>query len=511
MKNTLLVILISCTFIHAQNVTITPGGITPGLSGTYQRISYSDILEIASPVEGDQVYDITFHCMRVYNGSRWVCTYQLPKQPVNDAAFIASAGGTSLDFSDSGESVAVDGSGNVYVTGSFGGTANFGGISKTSGGESDVFIAKYNSSGAVQWVQSAGGLLRANGRSISLDASGNIYITGDFRGTATFGGISKTSGGANDIFVAKYNASGVIQWVQSAGGPGNAYGYSLDLDAAGNVYVTGSYYGTATFSGISKTSLSSNDIFVVKYNSGGAVQWVESAGGAFNDIGRSIAVDGSGNIYVTGSYENDLYAGGLYIYTSGGIDVFIAKYDASGNSQWLRTGGGPSFDVGRSVATDTSGNVYITGAYKETATFYTVDMTSVGDGDIFIAKYNSDGILQWAQSAGGTLSDSGLSVAVDLVGNVYVTGYYNGVATFGSSSLMSVGETDVFVVKYNSSGNALWLQCAGGTSYDFGSSVAVDNSGNAYITGSYRSTATFGASSHTSVGSDDVFLGRISQ
>ena len=515
MKKTLFIILACFTIAQAQNVTITPGGITPGLTGTYPRISYDEILALPSPTLGDQAYDNTFLCMRVYNGSRWVCTYQLPKQPVNDAAFIATAGGTSLDYPDVGESVAVDGSGNVYVTGSFGGTANFGAISKTSGGESDIFIAKYNARGTVLWVQTAGGSLRAYGKSISLDAAGNVYVVGEYKGTATFNGISKTSEGENDLFIAKYNSSGVVQWVQSAGGPSFDSARSVAVDASGNVYIVGQYFGTTTFEGTSKTSAGSDDIFIAKYNASGAFQWIQSAGGSLRDIGRGVAVDSNGNVFITGTFEDTANfggGGGINPLSYGGIDIFVAKYNSSGVVQWVQSAGGSLFDSGNSIAVDTSGNVYVTGNYYGPANFDgTNSVSGAGDRDIFLTKYNSGGTLQWVQTAGGLLSDRGSSVAVDLMGNAYVIGFYSDVATFGTKSVTSAGNLDIFVAKYNSSGNLSWLQCGGGTSFDSGSSVAVDASGNAYVTGTYRDAATFGTASNTSTGSDDIFLGRISQ
>jgi hypothetical protein len=514
MKKTLFIILIFSLYVQAQNVTITPGGITPALTGTYQRLSYDAILALPSPVIGDQVFDTTFLCMRVYVGTRWVCTYQMPKEPVNDAAFIATAGGPSKDYPDVGESVAVDGSGNVYVTGSFGGTSTFGGISKTSGGESDIFVAKYNSNGVVQWVQSAGGSVRAYGKSIGLDAAGNVYVAGEYKGTATFGGISKISAGENDIFIAKYNSSGVVQWVQSAGGANSDSGKSLAVDDSGNSYLVGEYFGTASFGAIDKISAGSGDIFIAKYNSSGTIQWVESAGGLLRDIGRGVALDATGNVYVTGTYENTAAFGGGAInpLSMGGIDIFIAKFNASGVVQWVQSAGGNSFDAGYSIAIDTSDNVFVTGLYQETADFDGISLISAGNRDIFIAKYNSSGTVQWVQSAGGTLSDSGLSVAVDLEGNSYITGYYSDVATFGTRSGLSFGNSDFFVTKYNSSGNPLWLQCGGGTHYDGGSSLTVDTSGNVFVTGYFRLTASFGITSPTSAGeSDDIFLARISQ
>ena len=477
-------------------------------SANYPRISYDAILALPSPVKGDIAYDNTFDCLRVYTGGKWICTYQNPANFTPNMIAIASAGGINSDI---GNSIAVDGSGNVYVTGYYNGTATFGATTITSAGSSDIFVAKYNSSGTLQWVQSAGGTNADSGYSIAVDGSGNVYVTGYYYGTATFGATTTTSVGAGDIFVAKYNSSGTLQWVQSAGGTGTDIGNSIAVDGSGNVYVTGYYQGTATFGGIAKISVGSNDIFVAKYNSSGNMQWVQSAGGPSIDIGQSIAVDGSGNVYVTGYYNGTATFGATTITSAGSYDIFVAKYDPVGVSwAWVQSAGGTSSDICYSIAVDGSGNVYVTGYYQGTATFGATTITSVGgSNDIFVAKYNSSGSVQWVQSAGGPSSDNGYSIAVDGSGNVYVTGYYYGTATFGATPITSAGGGDIFVVKYNNSGSVQWVQSAGGTNADSGKSIAVDGSGNIYVTGYYYGTATFGATSITSAGFSDIFVARL--
>ena len=444
MKKIVLLLVFMTVFcsLHAQNVTITPSGITPALSGTYPRISYDAILALPSPVLGDMAYDITFKCLRSYNGSKWICSYQSPTDPTNILA-IASAGGTSID---AGNSIAVDALGNVYVTGSYDGTANFGGTSITSLG--GIFIAKYNSSGTIQWVRSAGGTTTDYALGIAVDASGSVYVTGYYQGTSTFGGTSISSVGSNaDIFVAKYSSAGVFQWVRSAGGAGSDIAAGIDVDGSGNVYVTGRYEGTATFGGLFTTSVGNKDIFVAKYNSSGTVQWVRSGGGAGFDEGTSIAVDGLGNVYVTGQHIGTLTFDGTTIVLANHINIFVTKYNSAGTFQWARSAGGTGFDEGNGIAVDASNNVYLTGRYDGTANFGGTLIASAGGSDVFVAKYNSAGTAQWARSAGGASNEFGLSIAVYGLGNIYVTGFYNGTARFGGSSITSVGNTDIFVAR----------------------------------------------------------------
>lgn len=196
----LLCFLGAVVLSFAQNVTITPRGITPAMTGSYPRISYDAILALPNPAKGDMAFDMTFNCLRVYTGSKWICTYQSPSDPTPNITALASAGGTSYD---EGNGIAVDASGNVYVTGSYNGTATFGTTTKTSAGGEDIFVAKYNSSGVLQWVQSAGGTSEDWGNGIAVDGSGNVYVTGRYGSPATFGNNSLTSVGVTDIFVAR--------------------------------------------------------------------------------------------------------------------------------------------------------------------------------------------------------------------------------------------------------------------------------------------------------------------
>ena len=498
---------------QAQNVTITPSGITPAQAATYQRLNYDAILALPSPAVGDMAYDLTFRCLRLYNGDKWLCSYQIPGDITPNMTAILSAGGTS---SDEGSDIAVDASGNVYITGIYSGTAIFArGVSLTSaGGSDDIYVAKYNSSGTLQWVRSAGGTGDAYGTGIAVDASGNVYITGTYSGTDTFAsGVSLTAEGISDVYVAKYNSSGTLLWVRSAGGTNNDYGRGIAVDASGNVYITGYYFGTATFaSGVSLTAEGISDVFIIKYNSSGTLQWVRSAGGTSADRGFGIALDVLGNVYATGSYSGTAIFSGVSLTSVGGSDdIYVAKYNSSGALFWVSSAGGTNNDYGRGIAVDASSNVCITGTYSGTATFAVgVSLTSVGGNDAFVARCNSSGTLQWVRSAGGTNNDYGRGIAVDVSGNVYATGSYSGTATFSGVSLTSAdGSDDVFIAKYNSIGALQWVRSAGGASNDYGYGIAVDASDNVYITGTYSGTATFGGSAFTSAGSSDVFVLRL--
>jgi hypothetical protein len=178
----------------------------------------------------------------------------------------------------------------------------------------------------------------------------------------------------------------------------------------------------------------------------------------------------------------------------------------------VKSAGGPYFDNDYGcggIAVDAAGNVYITGSYKYNSTFGATSLSSAGINDIFVAKYNTSGSLQWVQSAGGTNEDGGYGIAIDAAGNVYITGYYYQTATFGATSITSAGSSDIVVAKYNTSGSLQWVQSAGGTSSDRGYRIAVNAAQNVYIIGNYNETATFGTTSKTSAGSSDIFVVRL--
>jgi hypothetical protein len=416
------------------------------------------------------------------------------------------AGGT---YWDEGCDIAIDSSGNCYVTGYFQSTATFGSINLASNGGSDIFVAKLDSSGNWLWTKQAGGTYWDEGWDIAIDPSGNSYVTGYFEGTASFGTTTLTSSGQDDIFVAKLDSNGNWLWAKQAGGNYWDMGYSIAIDSSGNCYVTGYFQSTATFGSINLASNGGSDIFVAKLDSSGNWFWAQKAGGAIFDYGRGIATDSSGNCYVTGYFSGSATIGSTTFTGIGSNDIFIAKLNSNGAWQWSKQAGGTNYDGGYSIAIDSSGNSYVTGYfYSVTASFGTTTLTSNGESDIFVAKLDSNGNWLWTKQAGGTINDEGYGIAIDSSGNCYVTGYFQSTATFGSINLASNGGSDIFVAKLDSSGNWLWAQKAGGNYWDMGYSIAIDSSGNTYLTGNFIGTASFGGINLTSSGGEDIFVAK---
>ncbi len=450
------------------------------------------------------------------------------------------AGGT--DF-DEGRRIAVDGAGNSYVTGSFYDSATFGPgeaneTTLTSAGSADLFVAKYDPAGALLWAKHAGGADFDISYSIAVDGDDNSYVTGVFSGSATFGPgktneTTLTGAGGYDIFVAKYGPDGTLLWAKRAGGTYYDEGFSIAVDGAGNSYVTGYFEISATFgpgeaNETTITSAGSADIFVAKYGPDGTLLWAKPAGSTHIDEGKGIAVDGAGNSYVTGYFYGSATFGPgeaneTTLTSAGSRDIFVAKYAPDGTLLWAKPAGGTGYHIGFDIAVDGDGNSYVTGFFEGTATFGSGEanettLTSAGSFDIFVAKYDPDGTLLWAKRAGGTGYDEGSGIAVDDAGNSYVTGYFYGSATFGpgeanETTLTSAGSHDLFVAKYAPDGTLLWAKRAGGTGYDSGRGIAVDGDGNSYVTGNFEGSATFGPgeaneTTLTSAGSNDIFVAK---
>jgi len=281
------------------------------------------------------------------------------------------------------------------VTGYCTGTANFGSTNTAGlGGSNNIFVAKCSSAGTFLWVRRAGGDSDDQGNAIAVDAATNVYVTGAFSGVVTFAKTNLSGTGTNgaiDVFVAKYDSTGGFLWARKAGGSGDDQGNAITTDAAGNCYVAGQIYGLAAFSG---TNVPGNglDIFLSKYDSGGNVVWVRKAGGnnaIYGDGGFGVAIDPAGNVCLSGYFSGSANFGPTNVATTGFDDIFVAKYDSSGNLLWVRKAGGSNLDIGYAMAIDSVGNLFLTGFFSDLATFGATNVTATGASpasDIFLSK-----------------------------------------------------------------------------------------------------------------------------
>ena len=367
---------------------------------------------------------VIFNLIGFTASGQWISRYNGPGNSLDEAFAVAS-----------------DVSSNIYVTGS----------SMGSGSNLDYATVKYNSAGQEQWA------VRYNGpanfidiaNAIAVDAAGNVYVTGISTGTISL----------SDYATVKYNSAGQEQWVARYNGPSNGTdeAFSITVDAAGNVYVTGQSLSGTNY-----------DFATVKYNSAGTQQWVSRYNGPQSSIDNAAAVkvDGSGNVYVTGSSTG----------SGSGLDFATVKYNAAGQEQWAirYNGTNNADDVPSAMYVDASGNVFVTGGSSG----------STSSNDYVTIKYNSAGQEQWNSRYNGTGNDNDISfgIAVSAAGNVYVTG----------SSIGQGSATDYATVMYNSSGAQQWAARYNGpnNTSDDAAAIEVDQSGNAFVTGASNSGGT---------------------
>ena len=410
-----------------------------------------------------------------------------------------------------GIGIAVDASGNSYTTGDFEGTMTVGSTTLTAVGDADMFMIKLDSSGSPVWAKSFGGSDAESGWDIAVDASGNSYTTGGFEGTMTVGSTTLTAVGDRDIFMIKLDSSGSPVWAQGFGSPSSrSSGNGIDVDASGNSYTTGNFRGTMTVGSIILTAVGGGDIYMIKLDSSGSPVWAKSFGGSGSDIGRGIAVDASGNSYTTGFFEGTMTVGSTTLTAIGTQDIFMIKLDSSGSPVWAKSfggSGGSDNDSGSGIAVDTSGNCYTTGFFAGTMTVGSTTLTAVGAQDIFMIKLDSSGSPVWAQGFGSpSFRTSGNGIDVDASGNSYTTGGFEGTMTVGSTTLTAVGGGDIYMIKLDSSGSPVWAKGFGGSDNDGGSGIAVDASGNSYTTGEFKGTMTVGSTNLTAVGDVATFV-----
>ncbi len=373
-----------------------------------------------------------------------------------------------------------------------GGTGGTGGGSSTTTDNTTTTDSTTN----LTWTKQLGSSLQMglgsyetgydSGFGVTTDSLGNIYVTG-----STYGHLDgNTNSGGSDIFLVKYNSSGTKQWTKQLGTSSYDDGKGVTTDSSDNIYVTGVTNGRLD----GNKSSGSADIILVKYNSSGTKQWTKQLGTSSYDIGNGVTTDSSGNIYVTGQTSGGLDGNTNFGSALGTADIFLVKYNSSGTKQWTKQLGTSSSDWGTDVTTDSSDNIYATGVIEGGLD----GNKSSGKYDVFLVKYNSSGTKQWTKQLGTSKNEQGLGVTSDSSGSIYVTGVTNG----GLDGNKNSGQSDIFLVKYNSSGTKQWTKQLGTSSYDDGKGVTTDSSGNIYVTGETEGDLD----GNTSSGGSDIVL-----
>lgn len=407
-------------------------------------------------------------------------------------------------------------------------------LNYTSNGDDDIFIQKLDNNGNLIWVKRIGGTGQDLCESIVVDDSLNIYITGSFRGTVDFdpnsGNFNVTSNGSDDIFILKLNSAGNFVWMRQIGGSGLDFA-TFCYSETGILYLTGFFRSVVDFDpGIGTynlTSLGNKDVFALKIDRNGNFIAAASIGGSQNDIGLDCSIDDYGGLFITGTFEQTVDfdpSNGTFIGTSNGnTDCFVLKLDTNLNFVWAKTFGGIDAEVATSIVVDEAGASYIGGSFMETVDFNpnsgTFNVTSSYDKDGFILKLGDNGSFRWLKTI-ESYSLPKLFLGIDSDNYIYTTGTFQLEGDFdpGPDTLQfeSLGFFDTWIQKLDTTGNLQWAFQIGGGYWDEGLQIFIDNSNSVYLCGFYYYGVDFDPSASNFLlnsidNSGDAFLAKYGQ
>lgn len=490
------------------------------------RMTTAQINGIASPTKGLMAYDTDLNCLKAYDGTKWDCVGAdvVASTPLSSSFAYQSI----TDNETVARNISADNSGNTVSVGYFRGAVTFGkstnSMTLTSMGSADGFIAKHDTDGNLIWATQIGGSVNDQDiYNVDVDNTGNVTVTGYLKGTTTFYSTNGTSSSYTtsntyyaQIFVAKYNSSGVLQWFKTAGSSSSydCIGEGVTFDGLGNIFFSGRYRGSVAFAGQTLNSISNtDDIFIAKLNSAGDLIWVKTAGGSSNtESGIRLVCDNSNNTYLLGIYSGTANFGetaSIVSYTSRGeFDLFLAKYDPNGGLIWAKTIGGIYSDYLGGIAYSSVANaIYIAGSYRATITFGpglgSNPLASVGGNtgyyNGFFAKYDLNGNIQWSVRNGNTNSEHNYcnGVSCDNSGNPYITGgmqydsYFYSYNSATNYYVRGVQYREPYIAKYNTSGALSWVIIAPDGQDETIAGISVKNN-TAYVLGNFKETINFG-------------------
>jgi len=422
---------------------------------------------------------------------------------------------------DYGYGITTDNAGNVYVAGKYEENAIFSGTILPNQGNHDMYLARYSSSGNLDWIATAGGTNGDYAHAVACNKIDRIYVAGEIEGSVgpvVFPGSSITliTQGDNDALIATYDLSGNLLWAKNEGSVYNERALGITYDNLGNVIICGHFTDTTIFNGVTIPGGGERDMYVAKYDMNGNFLWMKHAGGPGRDEAKSITCDASGNIYVCGMYSDSAVFESTSYSTPNTIlghfsNIFTAKYAPDGTLLWVRTVEGDWNDVAWSITRDNAGKIYIAGEFSG-ADFGGIPVYSHGLEDAFVACYDQSGNIQWAVPAGGPWVDRARGIGCDGT-NIFITGQFGNTAVFGANSISSADSSDIFIAALDNTGTFLWSKAAGGAadayefdSFESGIAICAEPSGVAYVTGSLLDGGTFGSIPLTGYTRSDVFI-----
>ncbi len=414
--------------------------------------------------------------------------------------------------------IVADSTGASVILGSLNGSVNFGGGSLTSAGGGDIYLVKYSATGGYLWSKRFGGSQDDVPKGIAIDSSGEIVITGFFVGSVDFGGGALPGTTSGSGFLAKYSTAGQLRWSKRlTTGSVIDEGTAVGVDAVGNLIVAAGFYNTVSFGGASLTSVGSEDIALIKYDSAGGHVWSKRMGGAGIDAVRSLAVDQTtGEIVTVGFFAGSVDLGGGSLTSAGANDAFVARYNSSGTHTWSKRWGSTAEDKAFGLAVDRLGDVVVTGMFTDSVDFGggPISVGGGGGGDIFLVKISSTGVYRWSKGFGSLLASnqSAYDVAVDGADNILLTGSIVALTApytvdLGGGAITGDGYANTFIAKYRADGSHTWSKrYLGGNGHAAGIGIAADGNNNVLTSGFFDNSVNLGGTTLTSPGGSDTFL-----
>ena len=406
---------------------------------------------------------------------------------------------------DEGNSLAVDAADNVFFGGYANGPVDFGcGPLAVAPGNDAALLMKLTPGGACTWTRSYGHNSQVIG--VATDPSGNVFATGVFGVDIDLGNGTVVTAGGNDGFLVKVDTSGNPLWSRTFGDAATQSPDSVATDPSGNVIAYGYFNGTIDLGGGPLVSAGGTDLYVAKYSPTGTHLWSKSFGDAAGQLAKGVAVDTAGNIVITGTMNGSFSFGGASLTSLGGGDVFVAKLSPTGAHLWSKRFGDSQPQVGSGTAVDAAGNVFLSGYFLGTMNFGGMNLPTVGGADTYIVKLDPAGNHLWSLRGGGLSNQSAVACTVDRFGNVSFVGVLTGSGSFGGPVLTSAGSNDILVAKYDPAGNYLWSKAFGDVASQGVKGMVADSAGNLMFTGLIFGPTDFGGGPVIGAGGEDTFL-----
>jgi hypothetical protein len=432
-------------------------------------------------------------------------------------AHSASYGDTSGDADQRALATAFDGAGNLLVAGEYQGNLGIGGQILSAPDKKNLFVAKFDTAGAPVWAFGFGSSSQEqNATAVAGDAQGNVYLAGRFMGDLNFGtGTLSAGSSTSDVFIAKFDPSGVAQWSYRFGTSSDEQAATaIGVDSVGNVWITGEIRGSVNFGGGTLSAGSNRDVFIAKFGPNGNHLFSRNYGDSDeHHYAYGLTVDAANNVLVTGGYRDSINFGtssGTSLSASSSVSyVFVVKLDSNGGHLWSDGyGDGDQSALGRAITTDALGNVTVTGEFRSSLDFGGADLDSSGSRHIFLVQFDSAGNHLWSDSYGGSNDSLGLGIDTDPFGNVLLAGHFKGSLDFGGGALQGSGVTrDVFLAKFASDGTHLCSRSFGNQGENRANGIAADALGNVAIVGEFRGSIDFGGTLLSgATGKIDVFV-----